>query len=298
MKEIEDMIEELYNKMRIKKKPNIIKAQSLLGIYKAVYVGRIAAKNSPEYLGKSLGGRLRDVIKTDHSQEIMWCTCHSDKDAERQVIAYHAGTKVPVANRVDFMRGVIRHGDGFGSESIISQITKKVESWMPFWKGVFIVEEKPLYIKRKEGRLHCKDGPVMEYADGFKMYALQDIPVTEKMLSLIKNKNVLQLISIRNVEQQRVVMEEIGMDFILERLNAKRIDRSDYGELYEVDLTQGSTSHWDHQRNSIAKYVKVIDPSSERVYFNRVPSDKERVIDALAWRFNCTPEEYVFKAEA
>lgn len=300
MKEkIEENMCSIYDQMKIKRRPKIIYTNSMEEMYKYYVISLV--KKDATFLGKVPHENIRTLCSTDHKAEKWWgCPSQSTATVRDLAVEVNQIDRVMwthIKNSWGATRLLIQHSSCKDANKPLQKLVKNTHIFSIYNKGC-IISEDPILVKREEGRLHCAVGPAIEYSDGFKVYALQGIGIKKTMLDIVNKKNVHKALTIRNVEQLRVVLDEIGMEYVLDNLHAKRIDRSDYGELYEVDLHPAGEAQRVNSEEMIAKYCKVKDSSSDRVYFNRVPPTIYHVLEALAWRFNCTPEEYVFQAEA
>ncbi len=90
-----------------------------------------------------------------------------------------------------------------------------------------------------------------------------------------------------NLEVRRIIQDQMS-DFA-KKLGAKRIQKDKFGELLEVNL--GSDP------DGIARYVKVKDSSTTRVYYLRVPPSTQTAQEAVAWTFGLDKETYKPKKE-
>ncbi|HXH06785.1 MAG TPA: hypothetical protein VNI83_09365, partial [Vicinamibacterales bacterium] len=84
------------------------------------------------------------------------------------------------------------------------------------------------------------------------------------------------------------MIERFGQERLLASLDAERVSQDDYGELYRLPL----------EGDEPIVMVRLVCPSTGRVYFERVPPDMERPRQALAWQAQVTESEYVLAAES
>lgn len=111
--------------------------------------------------------------------------------------------------------------------------------WYPFDDTV-VVSERPTKLDVDEqGRLHCANGPAIEYADGWKLYFWHGVNIPEDWIENKENLDVSIPLTWDNVDQRTAAAEIIGWDKVLDKLNSKVIDKDpdpEIGELIEVDL--------------------------------------------------------------
>lgn len=112
--------------------------------------------------------------------------------------------------------------------------------WVWFFSDVAIITDRPCKLQRDEqNRLHCENGPALEYRDGFAIYAWHGTIVPPHW---IKNKDTLdpnEVIKVDNVEQRAVGAAIVGWPKMLSVLKARTIDKHDnpdIGELIEITL--------------------------------------------------------------
>lgn len=147
-----------------------------------------------------------------------------------------------------------------------------------------IISEKPILIKINNEKLHCEDGPAIEYADGFSLYSLNGVRVPEKIVMLSADEITADMIlKEQNVEIRREIVRKIGTSRLVEITKSEMIDEDsieidgrleDY-ELYKVPLGN----------DRFGRALKMKNPSLKDVYhFEYVANDCETVRDAVVFR--------------
>ena len=175
--------------------------------------------------------------------------------------------------------------------------TLKLGIWSAlFFENVAILTMTPskvLYDDRN--RLHSVTEPAIQFRDGYSICCIHGINFDEKIFydltqRKIPVKDILQLV---NIEQRYVALEYYGFENILDELNARLIDESPRGnKLYEIDFEVRS-------KRVTTKFLKYSCPSTERNYGSFVKPEITQADQAMAWKHNCTEEEYeVLKLEA
>jgi hypothetical protein len=170
--------------------------------------------------------------------------------------------------------------------------------WMPC-DGIVLCAERPGPPSLDErGRLHGP-GLVCAYNDGWGVAAWEGIPLPVKY----QDPRTYAILSEPNAEMRRMLIERYDAAhgkgcFILDA-GAKVIDSAvqpmhgreaeKINELLGIDLP-GDPDH-----RMVA--LKVIDPSTGRVYVIRVPPDQTTVRGALAWTFGVEPDQYILQQE-
>jgi len=191
-----------------------------------------------DQLGGQLGGQLRDQLRDQlwgqlwgqlrdqriwnpnflwGSQDLYWIAWG--------LFAKHIGVKL----REDTDRRL----------GIMERISTQCEWWWPY-ENMVVVSERPKSVRfDTERRLHCEDGPAVEYADGYAMYAWRGLRIPEEWVKVgpPPAKDILQ---IENTEQRRIACEMRGWHNILPELPGARLvdqhSNPQIGELCEANL--------------------------------------------------------------
>jgi hypothetical protein len=82
---------------------------------------------------------------------------------------------------------------------------------------------------------------------------------------------------------RRIVQERMGAERFVWELAATYIDSGPQGVLYEVELPDDP--------DEVARHVQLLDPSTGREYFLRMPPSIQTAAEAVAWTFGRTPDE-------
>jgi hypothetical protein len=112
--------------------------------------------------------------------------------------------------------------------------------WVWFFAGAVIITDRPRTLRRDDqNRLHCEDGPALEYRDGFGVYAWHGTRVPSHWISGRENLSPVEVLKTDNVEQRAAGAAIVGWPKMLDVLDAKVIDSDpdpDHGDLLEVNL--------------------------------------------------------------
>jgi hypothetical protein len=160
--------------------------------------------------------------------------------------------------------------------------------WFLPYKDVCIVSQHAKYIKQDSGyRLHCEDGPAVEWTDRFCMYAWHGVVLNKygqenEYSWIITNPERITTDIIgkeSNVEIRRIMIERIGYGQYLKLSNAVPIDQDRFGILYSLSLGEDFED---------AKVLQVEDstPDAEgkrRKHFLTVPPTMKYARQAVAW---------------
>lgn len=159
-------------------------------------------------------------------------------------------------------------------------LSKNAAGAWPF-KNVVFVLENPKTFKTEKGIMHCETGPALSWGKGDIRFVLNGVEVPRKVVELPPDaisveKHVLNSV---NVDVRREVIRKIGIERVIQKLDAKVISKSrdKVYELLEVDFQEG----WGF---SPRKYLKMLNPSIGTYHVEAVHPDCETVKEALSWR--------------
>ena len=185
-----------------------------------------------------------------------------------------------------------------------------------------IVSDFPAQIHRDEqGRPHNANGPSYEWRDGWKLYHIHGVRVTQQIVEAPQTLTVRQVDREENAEVRRVMIERLGAENYLAKSHTKPISRDDYGVLYkrEVPLDEtlvmvkilNSTPEPDGElseeqaveifgRKAVQKRLdamRLIGHPVEglprfKTYMLRVPPAMNSAHEAVAWTFGKTKQTY------
>lgn len=144
-----------------------------------------------------------------------------------------------------------------------------------------------------QGRLHSETGPAVKYADGWVMWALQGITVSEETVKHPETLTPARIRQERNVERRRIMIERFGLKNYLQK---------DGGQVIDTDIDpSGRPRHLWRSRNGRAiepmVAVEVVNSTPEpdghyKSYVLRVPPQMTTAQQAVAWTFNMRPDLY------
>lgn len=168
---------------------------------------------------------------------------------------------------------------------IMKRIGFECEWWVPF-NHVCFVSERPLEVHWDDRqRLHREDGPALVYEDNFCVCSWHGTTIPNEWVMEPGALTPEIAMKWENVEERRCACEILGWDAILQRLNAKLIDRDPsplIGELYEVnsDVTEG-----------LARFLRVNCPTG-RTFALPVDTSCRTAREANASTWEMSADEY------
>ena len=140
-----------------------------------------------------------------------------------------------------------------------------------------IVGSKPTKILRDGAHnLHADGEAALEYADGWKLFALHGVRVPDEYaLTPAEKISPETVLRETNADIRRELIRKIGVSRMLAKLPHKRMDkRGDY-ELLSINLGNGVTD---------ARYLKMINPSIGCFHVEGIHPGLDTVEKALNWR--------------
>jgi hypothetical protein len=151
-----------------------------------------------------------------------------------------------------------------------------------------VLTERPQKLSLDDrGRLHSDTDWAILYPDGFGYCLVHGVEVPEHVVLAPEKITVKEIESEANVEVRRVMIEKYGQSRFLLDSDAKEIHKDDWGTLYSKEVPEDEP----------LVIVKVVNSTPEpdgsyRDYFIRVKPDCQTALEAVAWTFDKTPEEY------
>ena len=123
---------------------------------------------------------------------------------------------------------------------------------------------------------HRENGPVIEFGDGYAIYALRNTRVPEFLvMTKAEGLDPHMVLKETNAEVRARMAEKIGNERILQELGYRTLDRQ--GDEYELVLLNVDDSR---QR----PYLRMLNPSIGIWHVEGVPPEIRTVKGALEWR--------------
>lgn len=159
--------------------------------------------------------------------------------------------------------------------------SKTCHWWWPY-KGIVLASERHTVLNvDSEGRLHCETGPAVQYSDGWGVWALNGVRLSQEIVETPAAQLDAKLIlKEENAEIRRELVRKIGIERVCERLGARSIDQQDEYELLMLDLGDG------RQR----PFLKMRNPSIGVFHIEGVSPECRTVQEALNFRNGLTPQ--------
>ncbi|WP_297463051.1 DUF6745 domain-containing protein [Ferrovum sp.] len=158
------------------------------------------------------------------------------------------------------------------NEALVSSV-----GWTWWHENVLVLSDRPKIINRDDqDRLHCENGPSMEYRDGWALYHWHGVSIPKEWVSGQK-PTAREAISWPQIEQRRAACEIVGWANIIEELDARIIDTDDdpeVGILLECAIPDAGNQ----------RFLKVICGTG-RSFVLPVPPSCETALEGNLWTY-------------
>ena len=191
-----------------------------------------------------------------------------------------------------------------------------------------IVSDFPVEIhKDSENRPHNDIGPSHRWRDGWSLWYIHGVRVTEQIVMRPQTLTIAQIDTEQNAEVRRVMMERFGMSRYIIESGSKVQHRDDFGLLYRREIandeplvmvrvlnatpepdgsltteeaieifgarTVNNLKKWKSRYDRYPKWLSFLNqPTHWKEYWLRVPPNMQTAHEAVAWTFGKTPATY------
>jgi hypothetical protein len=181
-------------------------------------------------------------------------------------------------------------------------------AWWP-QKHYVVVCDRPSTINREQlaesgwnsHRLHCDTGPAVQFRDGYAVWAIHGVRVTEQIVMHPETITVDDIWAETNAEVRRVMIDQLGWDQFINLAALKLVDEQDDPgnpgctiALYDVPAKV---------YDEPVRVILVTNASPERDGTRRrfgitVPANIDDAVAAAAWTFQLSRDTYADLARA
>ncbi|MEP6743419.1 MAG: DUF6745 domain-containing protein [bacterium] len=147
---------------------------------------------------------------------------------------------------------------------------------------VVVFSAPPIELHLNAARqLHCETGPAIKFADGWGVWALNGVRLTQEIVETPAGQLDPKLVTTtQNAEWRRELVRKIGIERVCDALNAKCVDKD--GDYELLILTLG-----DRRKRP---FLKMRNPSIRVFHIEGVSPECRTVQQALNFRNGLTPE--------
>jgi hypothetical protein len=151
--------------------------------------------------------------------------------------------------------------------------------WTNVYDTLAVVQSRPNKIKMDDqNRIHCEDGPCIEYPDGTQIYGWHGVRVPKEWFTDRKSLTPQIALTWENTEQRRAACEILGWARVLRELDSSVIDEDAdpmIGTLIEVEIPEIGRE----------KFLKVLCGTG-REFAIPVPPEMKTALEANAWTYD------------
>ena len=167
----------------------------------------------------------------------------------------------------------------------------------------FISKPPVKLIRNHLGRMDCKTGYAIEFADGYGLNYINGVFFSQEDFDkfFVKRATPRDIMDIRNAEQKAEVIKHYGYEYVVSGLeNVKILDT----KIVKSKITKKSCEYrlieFDIAQNLQARVVLVEDHTTHKKVFLGVPREKltETCMGAIAWTFGMESKDYAPKMES
>lgn len=172
--------------------------------------------------------------------------------------------------------------------------------WWPYG-NYCIVSERPTLVKMEKWsdsryRLHCDDGPSLTFSDGWEVYSLHGVRVTEELVMTPTSElNPKVLLQEKNAEVRREIVRKVGIERLCQQLNAETMDTFRIPEDKWKGQFNTNEPHYQLLMLQIGEdsrpYLKMFNPSTGTWHIEGVPRDCKTVRESIMFRNGLRPEQ-------
>jgi hypothetical protein len=140
-------------------------------------------------------------------------------------------------------------------------------------------------------RLHSETNGAVCWEDGYENHFLHGVSISTELFQKIRDRTITgkEVLTLKNVEQKRVIIETLGWAHVLKGMKMKTIHEDGKYKLYECNLGDDN--------GAPAKFIKVKCPSTGREYILRVAPEHLTCMSAVASTFQKKKEDYAPNVE-
>lgn len=178
--------------------------------------------------------------------------------------------------------------------SIYQSLAKYCGWIVPFKRVCFICDRPTVLSFDNQHRLHALGSPAVLFKDGFKVYAVNGVRVPEFYGKLHPSQwRADWLLSEKNAEVKRVLIQGIGYDRICQELQATELDSWQEYTLLKIDIVEIFESEWGYEEEKHMHLLKMTCPSTRYIHALRVPPEITSAREAISWvNWGIDPEEF------
>jgi hypothetical protein len=124
--------------------------------------------------------------------------------------------------------------------------------------------------------LHCENGPAIEFKDGSKMYAIEDVWGLDEWIIMTPAEEMdpEKVLALENVDHRRIALQKMGMAKLIEK--AVLVHEEGDRALYDFEELLGGKS----------RYLKMVNASNDEIHVEGVDNSCDTVQESRNFRAN------------
>jgi hypothetical protein len=213
-------------------------------------------------------------------------------DTQRKYIKYDL--LIAECSYYDFCISVLDYPHDANRWQILQNVVKNCPWFFPF-QGICFICDRPIKLSfNQENRLHADGEAAIRHADGYKVYANSGVLLPENYGTIPTSEWKSQwLLSERNAELRRILVQGIGYNRICEELGAVELDSWQEYTLLKIK-NYIEVDEWASQDAMEPMHLlKMTCPSTGHIHFLRVPPNITSARVAITWvNWGIDPEEF------
>lgn len=163
--------------------------------------------------------------------------------------------------------------------------------WWPYAEFVVACDRPSKISRDAQGRLHSTTGQAIEWRDGWGLYQINGVALTDEQADMIihhpEKMTPKSILDTPNAEIRRVMLERYGYERFVQDLPATKVMTDDWGTLWKAEFVDDEPLVMVELVNSTPE-----QDGSFRKYFLRVPPGVKTAHEAVAWANHETVETY------
>ena len=194
-------------------------------------------------------------------------------------------------------------GDLWDRAEAMAETIRSACWWWPHEKFVMVCD-RPAVIRREQigergwgsHRLHCENGPAIAWRDGWSLWFIHGVQVTEQVVMHPETITWQDVLGEDNAERRRVMAERMGWDRLVTEAGLTLIS-----EVEDPANAPHTLRLWDGLPADLygepVRLVTMVNASpdldgSERIYGLTVPANISHAGEAIAWTFDMDWKDY------
>jgi len=228
----------------------------------------------------SVGNSVRDSVWNSVRDSVRASVWNSVRDSVRDSVWNSVGASVYGQHDAHWLAFYQYFRDVCNLKSETEKLNglwnfAKNSGWAITHANICFISERHNICHCEEGRIHCENGPAIAYPDGFSVFAIHGVRVSEKIVIEPEKQTIGEIEGEQNTEIKRIRIERYGWEKYLNQSGAKIVDQ----RINERDL---QTERLFQSKDGIVRFI-CIDPSTGRRYSLGVPREIKTCEQAQNW---------------